>query len=650
MIRALFAALLLVLSPAFAAARGSYGYRAEDVRRITLQVSTPSDERRLALAGIDLEETEIRRLPGGRMIVRALAGPNEMHSLMDQHVAFEVDSSYRAHDRFAGSNDNFWAGYRTYAQMTTQISAWASTYPALISPTPLGPTWQTQQGSATRYIWGLRLASSSGLAGPKVLLDFCHHCREINTPEVAMMFVDELLQNAATDPLYAWLLANRETWILPMMNPDGHVEVETGNCWKRKNMNTNFCPSGGEPGVDLNRNYPFQWGQVGGATSNIPCDATFFGPSAGSEPEVQALIALYNQKNFPVWISHHNYVHEFLWPWAYTTSPPPSADAVKFAAMGARAVQLANAPGAPICGNYAHGQASTTLYVASGTSKDWGYGVMNALAYTYELDGGDTCDFWPTYASITGATGTYARIKPMLVWTMNIADNAGSRAQAPMAVQSTINVFPNPSLSATAVTVTCQFDNVPNAAPVTAAEFWVDTLGADGTGTPMTGSFGSTLVTATGLIPVGPLSQGQHTVYVRGREATRWGSVAVQWFSVSTVAWTPTITATFTPTATPGPTNASCSPRVYPNPFRRGSYAVVDCVYVGAASPDSVTVPVFTVSGELVVRLPVSSDSTGRHSAIWDGLTASGDPAASGIYLAVVPTAAGHEVLKLVLQ
>jgi hypothetical protein len=67
-------------------------------------------------------------------------------------------------------------------------------------------------------------------------------------------------------------------------------------------------------GVDPNRNYPFLWG-VCGSTSGNPSSETYRGPSPGSEPEVQTMLALGERIRPTIYLSYHSFGREVLPPY-----------------------------------------------------------------------------------------------------------------------------------------------------------------------------------------------------------------------------------------------------------------------------------------------------------------------------------------------
>ncbi len=92
---------------------------------------------------------------------------------------------------------------------------------------------------------------------------------------------------------------------------------------------------------------------------------------------------------------------------------------------------------------------------------------------------------------------------------------------------------------------------------VTAAEYFIDTTGADGTGSAMTGTFGTPgpiTVTATiSSATIGSLATGNHLIYVHGKDsANNWGAFNQGVLHVDNTA--PNITS---PSLTPSFTNGS---------------------------------------------------------------------------------------------
>ncbi|KAI9168637.1 hypothetical protein H9P43_008026 [Blastocladiella emersonii ATCC 22665] len=108
------------------------------------------------------------------------------------------------------------------------------------------------------------------------------HAREWISHATTQYLTYHLVTSSA--PRITALLDAAEWIIVPVVNPDGYAYTwESDRLW-RKNRRSN---GGGAYGVDLNRNYPANWGH--GGSSKFPYSDTYMGPSEASEPEVQAL-------------------------------------------------------------------------------------------------------------------------------------------------------------------------------------------------------------------------------------------------------------------------------------------------------------------------------------------------------------------------
>ena len=76
--------------------------------------------------------------------------------------------------------------------------------------------------------------------------------------------IDEGIDEDPSEARVTHLVNNRETWIIPILNPDGYIyDREDPSRFWRKNLRDNTDDDRyqeGCDGVDLNRNYPFEWG------------------------------------------------------------------------------------------------------------------------------------------------------------------------------------------------------------------------------------------------------------------------------------------------------------------------------------------------------------------------------------------------------
>jgi hypothetical protein len=206
----------------------------------------------------------------------------------------------------------------------------------------------------------------------KVLVTGCHHAHEWIAVEVPYLLAEYLVLNFDDNPTtdkkkrIKHLLTNRQLWIVPMVNPDGHAfSVTDDRDWrtnrrkvpvsKQKITAPQLVVKGKKKladrvidvaadatfvGVDINRNYPstsaspFPWGQetyfpgfegtdAGRMTSRDPRDSgggagvhkgVWTGMQENSEPETQAVVSLMGANSFRAAISYHSFAEDFLFP------------------------------------------------------------------------------------------------------------------------------------------------------------------------------------------------------------------------------------------------------------------------------------------------------------------------------------------------
>jgi hypothetical protein len=294
--------------------------------------------------------------------------------------------------------------WHTYDETVAELYLLHSQFPSITTaPISLG---RTEEG---RDIWAIKVSDNADVDEdePEVMYDGVHHAREIMTVEMTLYFARYLCENYGTDPVSSYLVNNREVWFIPIVNVDGFVYNELtnpdgGGMW-RKNRRDN----GGDCfGVDNNRNYPFEW--VGPGSSTDPCNETYRGPSAGSEPENQAVMALVNAHHFVIHNSWHSVAGLHLIPWSYTLSHTP--DDTRFRQIGD---VMAKENGYPV------GQAPELLYEVNGGMTDWMYGALNEHAKIYsfstEISGSG---FWPGQSE---RPGLIAENLASIIYTTQIA-------------------------------------------------------------------------------------------------------------------------------------------------------------------------------------------------------------------------------------
>ena len=276
-------------------------------------------------------------------------------------------------------------GYYSFGEIESVLDQIAAAFPAITTDKfSIGTTGQG------RTLWAIKVSDNPDLDEnePEVRFDAMHHAREPQSMMTTLWTLLYLVENYGTDPFATYLVDNREMWFLPCVNPDGYeynrqIAPNGGGLW-RKNRRNN---GGGQFGVDLNRNYSYQWGPSAGSSSS-PSSDTYRGPSAASEPEVAAMEAFISSRNFVTALSSHSYSDLWLFPWGYVASGP--SNEAEYDEISALQTAF---------NNYPFGPAAVILYLANGVTVDYDHGVHGTLSWTPEI-GSLSDNFWPPTSRI----------------------------------------------------------------------------------------------------------------------------------------------------------------------------------------------------------------------------------------------------------
>ncbi|MBK7632511.1 MAG: immune inhibitor A [Ignavibacteriales bacterium] len=380
---------------------------AQNYKQISIPITSPNDFIILAQNGIDLEHSSLSKSNNLNFFVSE-DDLDKINSLGFSYTVLIDDwkSFYNQQakpsdsDReiyLAESKNNFnvdgfgfgsMGGYYTLAEIAANLDSMYAQYPNIITQ-----KYSIGTSQQSRTIWAVKISDNPTIneGEPPVGFDALVHAREPQSMATLMYYMWYLLQNYGTDPEVTYLVNNREIYCVPCFNPDGYeynrsTDPSGGGMW-RKNRRNN---GDGSFGVDLNRNFGYQWGYDNIGSSPTPSSETYRGPSAFSEPECQAIRDLATLRSYKTYFNMHTYGGYILYPWGYIDAETPDSLAYReFASL------LTSKSG------YAYGSGSELLgYPSNGSIRDWMFGeqTLKGKTYGYTIEIGDA--FWPLQSQI----------------------------------------------------------------------------------------------------------------------------------------------------------------------------------------------------------------------------------------------------------
>uniref|UniRef100_A0A1I8M855 Peptidase M14 domain-containing protein n=1 Tax=Musca domestica TaxID=7370 RepID=A0A1I8M855_MUSDO len=231
-------------------------------------------------------------------------------------------------NRFANNNNKplamTWMRYYEFDDIVTYLENMRMRYPQLVELIHIGRSYEgrplivmkieSKEAAAansanlqTHEKAKLRNKKKIGIANA-VFIEGGTHGAEWIAPATATWIINELLKTMKTNKSISdeqSLIRNTTWYIMPVLNPDGYVySHEYDRFWKKSRSRHISRPSGLINsamtwlqkkrvrdrvcyGVDLDRNWNYQWGKRG--SSRSPCSEFFAGPGPFSEPETKAL-------------------------------------------------------------------------------------------------------------------------------------------------------------------------------------------------------------------------------------------------------------------------------------------------------------------------------------------------------------------------
>lgn len=286
-------------------------------------------------------------------------------------------------------------GFYTYPELLTILDSMAAKFPNLITVRAPIDTGKTYEG---RPLYFVKISDNPNVAEtePQILYTSLHHAREPESLTQLVFYMWYLLENYNTDPEITYLVNNLEMYFVPCVNPDGYIYNHTtnptgGGMWRKNRRNNND----GTFGVDLNRNYGYNWAYDNFGSSPTTSSDTYRGPSMFSESETQMIMRFCNAHTFQLAINNHTYGNVLVQPYSYAATAY-TPDSLTFTDYGMRLTY---------CDGFTYGTAQQTVgYTANGGSDDWMYGeqVSKPKIYSMTPEAGSSDDgFWPLQSNIT---------------------------------------------------------------------------------------------------------------------------------------------------------------------------------------------------------------------------------------------------------
>ncbi len=233
--------------------------------------------------------------------------------------------------------------YHTFTQVCSTLHALALAYPGIARLETLGLSYGSRPIPAMK----VTLDPATAHTRPRIRLVGAHHGNEKISTEITLAFLKYLLESYPGNQQLKGLVDNRETWFVPVVNPDGHVSNSRGN----------------GSGRDLNRDYGYEWENYS---------------EPFSQPETRAL-RLQAENHMPsLEFGYHSTASYVNYAWDNHPADPP--DSGLFIALSQRYADST------------YGSSLTRLvaingydwYEVHGSCQDYTFGVYGAPAWTIE--------------------------------------------------------------------------------------------------------------------------------------------------------------------------------------------------------------------------------------------------------------------------
>ena len=191
--------------------------------------------------------------------------------------------------------------YRSYQETIDYLLECEKNFPTLISTQIIGQTIEKRDIILAKISTDVKNADLK----PALLFTGTIHAREWIGNELAINFIEYLLNNFQSNPKVSTILKNNTLYMVPCLNPDGFEYSRNHFSFWRKNRRDN---KNGTFGIDLNRNFSVGFSKINNTSSNV-----YSGPHPFSEPESRAIKEFIDShENITISLDYHSQGNVFF--------------------------------------------------------------------------------------------------------------------------------------------------------------------------------------------------------------------------------------------------------------------------------------------------------------------------------------------------
>ncbi|KAJ2941092.1 hypothetical protein O0L34_g10324 [Tuta absoluta] len=264
-----------------------------------------------------------------------------------------------------------------YEEVDNYLELLALAFPSVVSLVVGGHSFE---GRPIKYL-KISTTKFEDRSKPVIFIESLIHAREWITLPATLYAIEKLVTHVQDQDKD--LLTDIDWIILPIANPDGYVFTHNQNRLWRKNRATGYMIADICSGVDLNRNFDFNWSSY---SSNLVCSEVFHGKGPFSEPETAVVrnILHENLDRMEMFLDIHSFGSLILYGYGSEMLPPNGLSLHLTGQEMASAIDNVKTFWNP---DYIVGNTAAVLYQNSGSAQDYAQSVGVSYSYTIELPG-----------------------------------------------------------------------------------------------------------------------------------------------------------------------------------------------------------------------------------------------------------------------